>query len=368
MTHQPNKPAHHGAAKARAAAAELDPRWLAVRARDPAADGRFVYAVRTTGVYGHPSSPARLPNPRNVEFFDSAAAAEAAGYRPSQRAAANGAALRERHLAMVALACRRLAGESPAPSLQALARDAGLSPYHFHRVFKAIAGLTPKEFVLAQRAGQVREKMHRSASVTHAIYDSGFDSNARFYANTDHMLGMTPSTYRAGGADTDIHFAVGQCTLGAVLVAQSRRGVCAIMLGEDPQALVRQLQDRFAKANLIGADRGFEQLVARVVGLIEAPGTALDLPLDLRGTVFQTRVWQALREIPPGTTATYAQIAQRIGAPRSVRAVANACGANPLAVAIPCHRVVRSDLSLSGYRWGVERKRELLQREGAIRR
>jgi AraC family transcriptional regulator of adaptative response/methylated-DNA-[protein]-cysteine methyltransferase len=177
------------------------------------------------------------------------------------------------------------------------------------------------------------------------------------------MLGMTPTAYRAGGTDTNVHFAVGQCTLGAVLVAQSARGVCAILLGEDPQALVRELQDHFPKANLIGADHNFEQLVARVVGLIESPSMGLDLPLDLRGTVFQMRVWQALREIPPGTTATYAQIAQRIGAPKSVRAVAGACGANRLAVAIPCHRVVRSDGTLSGYRWGVERKRQLLQRE-----
>jgi AraC family transcriptional regulator of adaptative response/methylated-DNA-[protein]-cysteine methyltransferase len=232
-------------------------------------------------------------------------------------------------------------------------------------VFKALTGLTPKGFVQAHRARQAREKVRAGASVTEAIYASGFDSNARFYASADHMLGMTPTAYRAGGTDTDIHFAIGQCSLGALLVAQSRRGVCAILLGEDPGALLRELQDRFPRANLIGADRDFERLVARVVGLIEAPAQALELPLDIRGTVFQLRVWQALREIPPGTTASYAQIAERIGAPRAVRAVAGACAANPLAVAIPCHRVVRSNGDLAGYRWGVERKRRLLQREGA---
>ncbi len=342
---------------------EHDPRWQAVRTRDPQADRRFVYAVRTTGVYARPSSPARLPDPRNVEFFDSAAQAEAAGYRASQRFAAAPEALRQRNAALVAAACRRLAAEMPPPDLGALARDAGLSPFHFHRVFKAVTGVTPKGFALAQRAEQARHNVPRSDTVTEAIYDSGFDSNARFYASADHVLGMTPSAYRAGGADTDIRFAVGQSSLGAVLVAQSERGVCAISLGEDPEALVHDLQDRFPNANLIGGDRDFEQLVARVVGLVEAPETGLDLPLDLRGSVFQMRVWRALREIPPGSTVTYAQVAQRIGAPKAVRAVAGACAANPVAIAIPCHRVVRSDGSLSGYRWGVERKRQLLQRE-----
>jgi AraC family transcriptional regulator of adaptative response/methylated-DNA-[protein]-cysteine methyltransferase len=343
--------------------AEHDARWLAVRSRDRAADERFVYAVRTTGVYCYPSSPTRLPDPRNVEFFDSPAAAEAAGYRPSQRPASDAGALRERHVALVAKACRRLAGEAPPPKLRELALGAELSPFHFHRLFKSVTGLTPKQFAVEQRARQARARIRGGASVTQAIYDSGFDSNARFYASADDMLGMTPTAYRAGGVNTEIHFAVGQCTLGAVLVAQSARGVCAILLGEDPARLVRDLQDEFPKAKMIGGDRRFERLVAQVVGLIESPSDGLDLPLDLRGTIFQMRVWQALREIPPGTTATYAQIAQRIGAPKSVRAVAGACGANRLAVAIPCHRVVRSDGGLSGYRWGVDRKRQLLQRE-----
>ncbi|WP_454727570.1 MULTISPECIES: bifunctional DNA-binding transcriptional regulator/O6-methylguanine-DNA methyltransferase Ada [Cupriavidus] len=343
---------------------EHDPRWARVLARDPAADRDFVYAVKTTGVYCRPSSPSRLPRPENVEFFDTPQAAEAAGYRPSRRAAPDQSAAAAQHAALVAEACRRIEQAAEPPALDALARAAGLSPFHFHRVFKAVTGLTPRAYASAHRARRVRDRLGRAGSVTEAIYEAGFNANSRFYETAGQMLGMTASRYRAGGADADIRFAVGQCSLGAILVAQSERGVCAILLGDDPDALARELQDQFPRANLIGGDAGFEQLVARVVGLIEAPSLGLDLPLDVRGTAFQERVWQALREIPPGTTASYAEIAARIGAPKAVRAVAQACGANHLAVAIPCHRVVRSDGQLSGYRWGVERKRELLEREG----
>ena len=199
--------------------------------------------------------------------------------------------------------------------------------------------------------------------MTEAIYGAGYGSNGRFYETSDAVLGMTPSNYRAGGANTEIRFAIGECSLGSILVARSARGICAILLGDDPGALARDLQDRFAHANLIGGDKGFEKLVAKVVGFVEAPALGLDLPLDVRGTAFQQRVWQALRKIPAGSTASYTEIAKRIGSPKSVRAVAQACAANVLAVAIPCHRVVRNDGALSGYRWGVERKRALLQRE-----
>jgi len=209
----------------------------------------------------------------------------------------------------------------------------------------------------------VRKELGRSPTVTQAIYGAGYNSHGRFYEESNQVLGMTPTQYRAGGADAEIRFAVGECSLGSILVAQSARGVCAIMLGENPDALVRKLQDQFPRAKLVGGEAGFEQLVAKVVGLVEAPGVGLDLPLDVRGTAFQQRVWQALREIPAGETVSYTELASRIGAPKSVRAVAQACGANRLAVAIPCHRVVRNDGSLSGYRWGVERKRTLLARE-----
>jgi AraC family transcriptional regulator of adaptative response/methylated-DNA-[protein]-cysteine methyltransferase len=249
------------------------------------------------------------------------------------------------------------------PSLAALARAAGLSPGYFHRVFKTVTGVTPKDYAVAHRADKVRVELARSSTVTEAIYDAGFNSNGRFYEKSGEMLGMTPTDYRAGGANTVIHFAVGECSLGSILVAKSEKGVCAIQFGEDPEILVHDLQDRFPRAQLIGGDAEFEQLVAQVVGFIEAPGIGLDLPLDVRGTAFQQRVWAALREIPAGITVSYSDIARRIGAPGAVRAVAGACAANTLAVAIPCHRVVRSDGALSGYRWGIDRKRALIDRE-----
>ncbi|MFJ2457088.1 bifunctional DNA-binding transcriptional regulator/O6-methylguanine-DNA methyltransferase Ada [Pseudomonas neuropathica] len=342
---------------------EHDPRWAAVLARDPQADGQFVYAVKTTGIYCRPSSLARLPKPQNVEFFDTAQQAEAAGYRPSKRASKDQSDVAAQHAATVATACRQIEIAENPPALNELAETAGLSPFHFHRVFKAATGLTPRAYAAAHRSRRVRERLADGNSVTDALYDAGFNSNSRFYESANQLLGMKPGDYRAAGQNNDIHFAVGQCSLGAILVAQSERGVCAILLGDDPHQLVCDLQDQFRKANLIGADSGFEQLIAKVVGFIEAPAIGLDLPLDVRGTAFQERVWQALREIPLGSTASYAEIAQRIGAPTSMRAVAQACGANRLAVAIPCHRVVRSDGNLSGYRWGVERKRQLLERE-----
>ena len=342
---------------------EHDPRWAAVVARDSRADGQFVYAVKTTGIYCRPSSLARLPKPQNVEFFDTAQQAEAAGYRPSKRASKDQSDVAAQHAATVATACRQIETAENPPALSELAETAGLSPFHFHRVFKAATGLTPRAYAAAHRSRRVREHLADGSSVTDALYEAGFNSNSRFYESANHLLGMKPGDYRAAGKNNDIHFAVGQCSLGAILVAQSERGVCAILLGDDPHQLVCDLQDQFRKANLIGADSGFEQLIAKVVGFIEAPAIGLDLPLDVRGTAFQERVWQALREIPLGSTASYAEIAQRIGAPTSMRAVAQACGANRLAVAIPCHRVVRSDGNLSGYRWGVERKRQLLERE-----
>jgi AraC family transcriptional regulator of adaptative response/methylated-DNA-[protein]-cysteine methyltransferase len=344
-----------------------DARWAAVQARDHQADAHFVYAVRSTGVYARPSSSARLPRRENVEFFDTAHAAEAAGYRASRRAAADRTDAAQRQAALVARACRHIESAEVPPELDALAAEAGLSAFHFHRVFKAATGLTPKAYAAAARARRVRAELSGAAggSVTDAIYGAGFNSNSRFYESADALLGMRPSDYRAGGANASIRFAVGQCTLGAILVARSERGICAIALGDDPDALVRDLQDQFPRARLVGGDVGFERLVAQVVGFVEAPALGLGLPLDVRGTAFQERVWQALREIPPGATVSYAQVAARIGAPKAVRAVAQACGANRLAVAIPCHRVVRRDGDLSGYRWGVERKRRLLAREAA---
>jgi AraC family transcriptional regulator of adaptative response/methylated-DNA-[protein]-cysteine methyltransferase len=346
-----------------AAATLADPRWAAVQAHDAMADGEFFYAVRTTGVYCLPSCAARPPRPENVTFHASAEAARNAGFRPCRRCQPDQPSLPARHAALVTAACRHIEETDDVPVLEALAAPSGLSTFYFHRVFKSVTGVTPKQYALAHRNRRVRDVLVGSSSVTEAIFEAGYNASSRFYEHAQHVLGMTPSRYRAGGVDSEILFAVGECSLGSILVAQSAQGICAILLGDDPQALLCDLQDQFPKARLVGGDDAFEQRVAHVVGFIEAPGLGLDLPLDVRGTAFQQRVWQALRDIPAGSTASYSEIAQRIGTPRAVRAVAQACAANTLAVAIPCHRVVRQDGSLSGYRWGVERKRALLDRE-----
>lgn len=372
------KPAAAATSAAEAAAAiERDPRWALVRARDAAADGRFYYAVKTTGVYCRPSCAARPARPENVAFFEERAAAERAGYRPCRRCKPDQPPAAERRAALVAELCRLIeaAGDEP-PTLDELAAHVGLSPFHAHRLFKAVTGVTPKAYAAAHRGQRMRRALADRASVTEAIYDAGYSSSARFYEKSNELLGMTPTQYRAGASELPIRFAIGECSLGSILVAATLRGVCAILLGDDPDELAHDLEHRFPRATLIGADADFEQLVARVVGLVERPGASTaatsgahtELPLDIRGTAFQQRVWQALIAIPAGTTATYAQIAKAIGAPSATRAVAQACGANALAVAIPCHRVVRTDGNLSGYRWGVERKRQLLEREAPASR
>ena len=343
-------------------------RWAALAARDRQADGSFVYAVRTTGVYCRPSCAARRPRPENVTFHATCAEAEASGFRPCRRCRPNEPSRTERQAEAVARACRLMDAAEVPPSLDALAQAVGLSPFHFHRVFRQTTGITPKAYATARRADRVAAGLREAASVTEAIYEAGYAAPSRFYAGAADRLGMSPSAFRRGGLGTRIRFAVADCALGAVLVAASERGVCAILLGDDPDALALDLRARFPSAELTSDDAAFEALVAQVVGLVEAPGRGLDLPLDIGGTAFQQRVWAALRAIPPGRTATYAEIADAIGAPAAVRAVAMACGANRLAVAIPCHRVVRSNGALSGYRWGVARKRELLAREGALPR
>jgi len=336
-----------------------------VERRDRAADGTFVYSVRTTGVYCRPSCAARLPRRENVMFHASCAEAERAGFRPCKRCRPNAPALAETHATVVARACRLIEQAEEPPTLDDLAQAAGMSRFHFHRVFKAVTGVTPKAYIAGDRAKRVREELASRETVTQAIYGAGFNSNGRFYAAAPGLLGMTPTQFRSGGTGNVIRFAVGQCSLGAILVAATDKGVCAIEFGDDPEALVRALQDRFPKAQLLGGDEAFERLVAKVVGFVEAPAQGLDLPLDIRGTAFQQRVWKAIRDVPAGATASYRDLAKRLGAPKAVRAVAQACAANDIAVAIPCHRVVRTDGSISGYRWGVARKRALLAREKA---
>jgi AraC family transcriptional regulator of adaptative response/methylated-DNA-[protein]-cysteine methyltransferase len=340
-----------------------DPRWAALVGRDPKSDGQFFYSVKTTGVFCRPSCGARTPRPENVAFHPTVRAAEEAGFRACLRCQPSGATRAEENARKVAALCQYIDRTDPPPTLEALARHVGWSVYHLHRVFRAVTGLTPKAYAEARRDERMRASLAQSRTVTQAIYDAGFNSSGRFYEKADRVLGMKPDHYRTGGARTQIRFAIGQCSLGAILVAASSRGVCAILLGDDPTQLAHDLEDRFPRAELLGSCADFEQWVARVVGFVEAPRLGLDLPLDVRGTAFQERVWQALRKVPVGTTVTYTEIAQKLGSPRAVRAVAQACAANPIAVAIPCHRVVRADGELAGYRWGVERKRTLLSRE-----
>lgn len=340
-----------------------DDRWAAVVRRDRAADGVFYYSVRTTGVYCRPSCAARLPRRENVRFHASCEEAERAGFRPCKRCRPNESPLAERRAAAVAAACRAIERAETIPSLDALAKAAGMSRFHFHRVFKALTGVTPKAYADAHRARRVREELARGTTVTEAIYGAGFNSNGRFYASAPGHLGMTPGAFREGGAGASIRYAIGACWLGSILVAATDRGVCAILLGEDAHALASDLAQRFPKARLSRGEHGFEQWVAQVVSFVEEPARGLDLPLDIRGTAFQRRVWEMLRAIPAGETASYAEIAARLGKPSAARAVAGACAANPLAVAVPCHRVVASNGELAGYRWGVERKRRLIERE-----
>lgn len=354
--------------KPAAKAESLDERrWAAVVARDKAADGTFITAVATTGIYCRPSCTARRPLRQNVSFYSTCAEAEAAGYRACKRCKPNAPAEEGEHTTKIADACRTIETAETAPSLDDLAARAGMSPYHFHRLFKAATGVTPKAYAVAHRQQRVREALKGGTSVTEAIYEAGFNSSGRFYADATQSLGMKPTEFRDGGKDTEIRYATATCSLGLTLVATTEKGICSIMLGDDAAFLEQELVRRFPRARLIAGGRTFDKLVAKVVAVVEAPHKNLDLPLDIRGTAFQGQVWAALRAIPPGETTTYAEIARRIGKPAAVRAVGTACGANHIAVAIPCHRVVRSDGDFSGYRWGRERKEALLARENKKR-
>jgi AraC family transcriptional regulator, regulatory protein of adaptative response / methylated-DNA-[protein]-cysteine methyltransferase len=344
-------------------------RWAAIRARDAAADGHFVVSVKTTGVYCRPSCSARAARPENVAFHTTPADAERAGFRPCKRCRPTEPSRAEREAALIAQACRTIERAiedgDEAPGLADLARQAKVSPHHFHRMFRRIAGVTPKSYAAAQRQRRVQDGLSAGSRVTETIYAAGFNSSSRFYEAAPGMLGMTPSAYRKGGEGEVMWHAIGRCSLGNVLVAATLRGVSAIMFGDAVAALVKDLKGRFPKARWVAPEPGFADWVAKVVRFVDDPARAegLDLPLDIRGTAFQRRVWEALRAIPPGRTSSYGDIAKALGMPRAVRAVANACGANKLAVAIPCHRAVGSDGRLTGYRWGVERKRQLLAKE-----
>jgi len=340
-----------------------DQRWAAVAARSAAANGYFFYSVHTTGIYCRPSCASRAALRKNVRFHSSPAEAERAGFRPCKRCHSDQPVTTPPNIALITRACRLIEASDLPPSLDDLAQAVGLSKHHFHRIFKKTTGLTPKAYANACRDRKVRDGLGSKRPITDVIFNAGFNSGGRFYATSTATLGMKPKKIRAGGKGEQIRFAIAECSLGSILVAVTDRGVCAILLGDTPEALITNFQDQFPMAELIGGEDKFDAWVAGVLAIVGSTPSAPDLPLDIRGTAFQQRVWQALREIPRGETASYAEIARQIGAPKAYRAVAQACGANQLAIVIPCHRVVRSDGGLSGYRWGVERKRTLLKRE-----
>ena len=344
-------------------AASDEAKWAAVQARDASFAGQFYLAVKTTGVYCRPGCPARMPKRANVRFFDTRAEAEAAGFRPCKRCRPDQPLLAEPHAERIAQACRLIEDADDEPKLDRLAEAVGLSPYHFHRIFKAAVGVTPKAYAIAKRNERMRARLGKSRNVTEAIYDAGFNSNGRFYATSAQALGMTPTDFRSGGPGQEIRYATGESSLGLVLVAASGKGVCAILFGDHAADLQRDLQKQFPRAKLIAGDAAFQKLATSVIGFVDDPARSLDLPLDIRGTAFQHRVWEALRRIPAGSTASYSEIATKIGAPKAVRAVARACATNRIAVAIPCHRVIHADGSISGYAGGIDRKRALLAKE-----
>lgn len=346
--------------------AELDDdRCWAVLERRAAPETAFVYAVRTTGIYCRPGCPSRRPKRQNVLFFRTAEAAGGAGFRPCKRCRPEAKA-GSRHAGSVARACRRIETEETEPTLAKLAAEAELSPYHFQRVFKAHVGLSPKQFAKAVRSRRLKETLESGARVTDAIYEAGYGGPSRAYEAAERGMGMTPTRWRDGGAGESIWHAVADCSLGRVIVAGTRRGICAIEFGEVDDRLVAGLRKRFPKASLAPADPEFEGWLETVLAFIETPERGLDLPLDIQGTAFQERVWSALRRIPPGTTVSYAELAATIGQPSAARAVARACASNPIAVAIPCHRAIRADGGLSGYRWGASRKRAILAQEAGL--
>ena len=337
--------------------------WRAVEARDRGYDGRFVFAVRTTGIYCRPSCGARRPLRGNVSFHASPRSAEQAGFRPCLRCRPQDGNVASNMDRRIIDACREIATSETQPTLAVLARAAGTSPFHFQRAFKERLGVSPKGFASALRHECVRAALGSGGTITDAIHTAGYDSIARFYANAREILGMTTKNYRAGGAGLEIRYALAQTSLGTTLVATTNEGVCAILLGDDAEALVADLRRRFARANITSDTDAMSALVRTVVRMIDDPAAGCNLPLDIRGTAFQHRVWQTLRGIPSGETISYGELARRAGVPAATRAVAGACAANPIAVAVPCHRVVREDGGLSGFRWGVERKRALLAKE-----
>ena len=342
-----------------------DPRWQAVLERDTDADGTFVYAISTTGIYCRPTCPSRRPKPEHTRIFNHPHQAEAAGFRPCLRCLPQREeTLQQQQIRIVEDACRQIRENEIAPDLSKLAAHAGFSISHFHKLFKQITGITPKNYAQSLRMQKLEQELNKSeTSVTEAIYNSGYNESSNFYASKNRLLGMTPSAYKKGGANIMLNYAIAPCSLGKILVAATSKGISSILLGDDTDILLDDLKKRFPKADISQGGTEFEATLNTCLEFIDQPQPQFSLPLDIHGTVFQQKIWQILRQIPPGQTVSYAELARLAGMPKAARAVAGACAANPVAVVVPCHRVVRNDGGLSGYRWGVERKRTLLNKE-----
>jgi AraC family transcriptional regulator, regulatory protein of adaptative response / methylated-DNA-[protein]-cysteine methyltransferase len=344
---------------------DFDKCWSAVEARDGAVNGSFYYGVKTTGVYCRPGCPSRRPLRTNTVFYETIAAAEAAGLRACKRCRPADPSPASRHIAAVEKACALLRTSATLPNLAELAEAAAISRFHFHRVFKQVTGATPRDYARTHRLGAFAKKLDAGEKIAEAIYASGFGSSSRAYEAAPAALGMTPAARRKRGKGETIRFVTVATPIGWALVAATERGVCLTALGDDRKRLAAMVRERFPAADVVAEDPGLREWAERIVQFITAPSHTLDLPLDIRGTAFQARVWRALQKIPLGCTATYSEIARTLGQPQAVRAVARACAANDLALLVPCHRVVRQDGGLAGYRWGIERKRALLDREGS---
>jgi AraC family transcriptional regulator, regulatory protein of adaptative response / methylated-DNA-[protein]-cysteine methyltransferase len=342
-----------------------DSRWQAVLERKPEAEGAFYYGVKTTGVFCRPNCHSRLPQRGNVVFFNSASEALAAGFRSCKRCQPNAASYRTELDERIKNACRLLEQPESKLPLSELAGKVGMSAFHFHRLFKSRLGITPKQYQAAHRMDRFKDQLRRNGSVTTALYEAGFGGPSRAYEQVGSKLGMSPRQYQKGGEGVGISFATQRTALGWVLVAATPRGVCALQIGSNPAKLRANLTADFPRARLREHRAALRDYLRIVEGYLAAPGRGLAFPLDIQGTAFQRLVWGALQKVPAGSTASYQQIARRIGAPRAVRAVAGACAANPVALAVPCHRIVRANGALGGYRWGLETKRRLLKQEAA---
>lgn len=342
-------------------------RWRAVISKDNGADGRFVYAVASTGIYCRPSCSSRQPARRNVSFYDSTGDAEQAGFRACRKCGGQPKTADDRQIHAVRLACRTLeAAEEQAPSLDELAQVTGLSPHHLHRIFKKAMGITPRQYWDSIRLGRLKENLRSGEPVAPALYGAGYGSSSRLYEKSDGQLGMTPASYGKGGAGAVIAYAIRPSALGLVLVGATAKGVCFVAIGEDEDGLAGELERDFPKAERRRDDAGLGEMLDRVVAHLDGREPYVQLPLDIQATAFQRQVWQALTEIPYGETRSYAEIAAAIGRPSAPRAVGRACGGNPVALLVPCHRAIGANGGLTGYRWGVERKRSLIERERSL--